>query len=212
MTIDRNQGNFDTEEPAPTIKEVEQAIKKLKNNKAPGMDLIMEELVKFAGPEYAKHLHQLIVKIWITEIIPEEWNLSTVCPIHKKGDVMKQASNIVKIFKVAEIVEGQSMMLLVDCLGAYFSPYIFVEINLYLVGWEQKGRKRSKRVKQLMNGSPAVTLSEKQGRCLETVQSMVNFMCDPTGDIPWEEDSSAIDVVHISDTLESLYCRTFLTD
>ncbi|PNF23609.1 hypothetical protein B7P43_G04761 [Cryptotermes secundus] len=88
MTIDRNQGNFDAEEPAPTIKEVEEAIKKLKNNKAPGMDLITAELVKFAGPEYARHLHQLIVKIWITEIIPEEWNLSTVCPIHKNCDVM----------------------------------------------------------------------------------------------------------------------------
>ncbi|PNF23327.1 hypothetical protein B7P43_G15831, partial [Cryptotermes secundus] len=88
MTIDRNQGFFEAKEPAPTIKEVEQAIKKLKNNKALGMDLVTAELVKFAGPEYAKHLHQLISKIWITEIIPEEWNLSTVCPIHKKGDVM----------------------------------------------------------------------------------------------------------------------------
>jgi hypothetical protein len=56
MTIDWNQGNFEAEEPVPTIKEVEQAIKKLKNNKAPGMDLITAELVKFAGPEYAKHL------------------------------------------------------------------------------------------------------------------------------------------------------------
>jgi sorting nexin-29 len=44
--------------------------------------------VKFAGPEYVKHLHQLIVKIWITETIPEEWYLSIVCLIHKKGVVM----------------------------------------------------------------------------------------------------------------------------
>jgi hypothetical protein len=44
--------------------------------------------VKFAGLEYVKHLHQLIGKIWITETIPEEWYLSIVCPIHKKGDVM----------------------------------------------------------------------------------------------------------------------------
>jgi hypothetical protein len=46
MTIDRNQRNFEVEEPAPTMKEVEQAIKKLKNTKAPGMDLITAELVK----------------------------------------------------------------------------------------------------------------------------------------------------------------------
>jgi hypothetical protein len=81
MTIAQNQGNFETEEPVPTINETEQAIKKLRNNKAPKIDLIPAELVKFAGPEYVKHLHQLIVKIWITEIIPEEWYLSTVCPI-----------------------------------------------------------------------------------------------------------------------------------
>lgn len=33
-----------------------------------------------------------------------------------------------------------------------------------------------------------------------TVSSMTNFMRDPTGDIPWEEDSSAVDVVHIPDS------------
>jgi sorting nexin-29 len=60
----------------------------LRNNTAPGIDLILAELVKFAGPEYVKHLHQLIAKIWITETIPEEWYLSTVCPIYKKSDAM----------------------------------------------------------------------------------------------------------------------------
>ena len=39
---------------------------------------------------------------------------------------------------------------------------------------------------------------------LETMQSMVNFMRDPSGDIPWEEDGMAVDVVHISDALVSL--------
>jgi hypothetical protein len=52
------------------------------------IDLIPAELVIFAGPEYVKHVHQLIAKIWITETVPEEWYLSIVCPIHKKGDVM----------------------------------------------------------------------------------------------------------------------------
>jgi hypothetical protein len=61
----------------PTINELEQAIKKLKNNEAPGMDLIQAELVKYAGPEYVKHLYQIMVKIWIDEIIPEEWNCVT---------------------------------------------------------------------------------------------------------------------------------------
>jgi sorting nexin-29 len=76
MTMVQKQGNSETEEPVPTINEIEQAIKRLRNIKAPGIDLIPAKLVKFA------------VKIWITETIAEEWYLSIVCPIHKTGDVM----------------------------------------------------------------------------------------------------------------------------
>jgi len=32
-------------------------------------------------------MYQLITKIWSTETIPEDWNCSIICPIHKKGDV-----------------------------------------------------------------------------------------------------------------------------
>ena len=32
-----------------------------------------------------------------------------------------------------------------------------------------------------------------------TVSSMVNFMRDPTGDLPWEEDATASDITHIPD-------------
>jgi sorting nexin-29 len=52
------------------------------------MDFIQAELVKHAGVEYTKYLHQLIFKIWINEIISEEWNLGIICPVRKKGDVM----------------------------------------------------------------------------------------------------------------------------
>lgn len=31
------------------------------------------------------------------------------------------------------------------------------------------------------------------------IQSIVNFMRDPSGDLPWEEDTASEDVVHISD-------------
>lgn len=32
-----------------------------------------------------------------------------------------------------------------------------------------------------------------------TVPSMVNFLRDPSGDLPWEEDPNGADVLHISD-------------
>lgn len=33
-----------------------------------------------------------------------------------------------------------------------------------------------------------------------SVSSLVNFLRDPTGDLPWEEDESGADVLHLSDT------------
>lgn len=32
-----------------------------------------------------------------------------------------------------------------------------------------------------------------------TSTSISNFMRDPTGDLPWEEDPAGVDVVHLSD-------------
>lgn len=44
----------------------------------------------------------------------------------------------------------------------------------------------------------------------ETVQSMVNFMLDPTGDLPWEEDAAASNVIHISDApVSSFFPSTY---
>ena len=75
------------EEPIPTLDEVNNIIQKLKDNKAPGIDLIQAELIKKASLNFVEHMHQLITNIWITENIPEDWNWSIICPIHKKGDV-----------------------------------------------------------------------------------------------------------------------------
>jgi len=58
-------------------------IKKLKNKKATGTDLIPNELLKYAGPELEKHLKILYNKILETSEIPTEWHKST--PIFKKG-------------------------------------------------------------------------------------------------------------------------------
>jgi hypothetical protein len=81
------QAYLDTDEPTPTLDEVDNAVQKLKNNKAPGIDLIQAELIKKASPDFVECMYQLITKIWITETIPEDWNWSIICPIHKKGDV-----------------------------------------------------------------------------------------------------------------------------
>jgi hypothetical protein len=64
-------------------------IKKLKNNKAPGSDGIVGELLKQGGTVLRRRLHKLIIHIWHQEKIPEEWKLGIIHPIHKKSDKMQ---------------------------------------------------------------------------------------------------------------------------
>jgi len=77
------------EDTTPTVEEVEMAVQKLRNYKAPGTDNIPAELFKYGGDELVKHLHPIIKDIWQKEKMPAEWNVSIICPIHKKGDIME---------------------------------------------------------------------------------------------------------------------------
>ena len=49
-------------------------------------DGLRAELFKAGGNELIRCMHQLINKIWLVECMPDEWNLSLLCPILKKGD------------------------------------------------------------------------------------------------------------------------------
>jgi len=77
------------EDSASTVEEVEVEVQKLKNYKAPGTDNIPVELFRYGGNELVKHLHTIIKDIWQKEKMPTEWNVSIICPIHKKGDIME---------------------------------------------------------------------------------------------------------------------------
>jgi hypothetical protein len=57
-----HQAYSDIDEPTPTLNEVENAIQKLKDNKAPGIDLIQAKLIKKASPDFVKRMYQLIKK------------------------------------------------------------------------------------------------------------------------------------------------------
>ncbi|XP_072385588.1 protein disulfide-isomerase A5-like [Diabrotica undecimpunctata] len=97
----------------------------------------------------------------------------------------KQSQNVIKVFKdVTENIKGEGTMALIDCSG--------------------DAKKMCKKLK-ISTDDPYVIKHYKDGDFHKdydrkfTVSSMTNFMRDPTGDIPWEEDVSATGVVHIPD-------------
>jgi len=56
----------------------------IRNNRAPGKDTIVVELINYGGVMDA--VHELTKLIWTTESMPQEWNTGIICPIYKKED------------------------------------------------------------------------------------------------------------------------------
>ena len=81
-----NDGIDERELEEPSLDEVWKAVKKLKNNKAPGVDQIPSELIKYGGPALITEIHKLVCAIWNQQVIPEEWQEAIIVPIFKKGD------------------------------------------------------------------------------------------------------------------------------
>ena len=82
-SVKKDYKDTNEEDTTPTVEEVEMAVQKLRNYKAPGTDNIPAELFKYGGNELVKHLHTIIKEIWQKEKMPMEWNVSIICPIHK---------------------------------------------------------------------------------------------------------------------------------
>jgi hypothetical protein len=80
--------NVEPEIERPTKQEVTDAIKYLKNNKAPGEGAINVEMIKYGGETLHLRLHQLMLDIYQKEERPEDWKMANYIPIHKKGDKM----------------------------------------------------------------------------------------------------------------------------
>ena len=125
-----HQAYSDIDEPTPTLNEIENAIQKLKDNKAPGIDLIQAKLIKKASPDFVECMYQLITKIWTTEIILEGWNWSIICPIHKKGDVTI-CSNYIRI-NLLYVTYKIFFNILFNRLMPYVQPLVIT--NVVIVG------------------------------------------------------------------------------
>ena len=67
--------------------EVELALNELKCHKAAGPDMIVGELLKFAGKEITPFLVKFFNYIFDRGIYPENWTESIILPLYKKGDI-----------------------------------------------------------------------------------------------------------------------------
>ena len=91
----REEGKIKTASQNPsyvTEEELDKALKRTKNGKAPGADKISAEMLKKMGNRGKLFLLELYNKLWSEEIIPHDWEIGQIVPIHKKGD-KKQCQN-----------------------------------------------------------------------------------------------------------------------
>ncbi|XP_038216409.1 protein disulfide-isomerase A5 [Zerene cesonia] len=99
----------------------------------------------------------------------------------------KNAKPILATFgEVANKMKGRATLVSIDCVGS-------------------EGKKLCKKLKTETT-APYYIKHYKDGEFnkdyerAETVNSIVNFLLDPTGDAPWEEDPTATDVYHLANS------------
>ena len=65
------------------------AVKKLNDNRSASLGYIPSELLKIYLPEIINAIHKILIKIWIMEKIPTEWEKSSICLAFKKGNQLE---------------------------------------------------------------------------------------------------------------------------
>jgi hypothetical protein len=74
------------EDDAPSYDEYMEIIAQLKTKKAAGPDQISSELIKQGGHELLSRVYRILVAVWQSETMPEEWRTGLLIPLLKKGD------------------------------------------------------------------------------------------------------------------------------
>ncbi|XP_063595256.1 uncharacterized protein LOC134772232 [Penaeus indicus] len=70
----------------PTTQGITEALKRMNTGKAPGPDNIPLELLTHGGREAEEQLKTLFLHIWDTGIVPEDFRITNIITIFKKGD------------------------------------------------------------------------------------------------------------------------------
>lgn len=86
---------------APTLSEVQSAIKKLKLGRAPGGDSIAPEMVKLAPMSASFALHDLFSKVWTSGHVPSEWKEGIITSLYKGKVTVCRAAQLTSILGVS---------------------------------------------------------------------------------------------------------------
>jgi hypothetical protein len=118
---------------APTLQETLGVIRNLNNNRALGEDSITLELIKYGGRKLWNRIHQLILTIWETEQMPQEWRTAIICPIYQQGDKL-ECRNYCGISLL-----NVTYKIFTNLLTKYIEPYVEEILGDYQCGF-RKGR------------------------------------------------------------------------
>ncbi|KAK7101444.1 hypothetical protein V1264_019826 [Littorina saxatilis] len=75
------------------LRELEEALRKLKQKKAPGPDGISNDMLKHLGPGAKRFLLSIYNQSWSTGTVPTSWKVALIRPIPKKGKDKRDPSS-----------------------------------------------------------------------------------------------------------------------
>ena len=70
----------------PTMDDILGVIRGMPNWKAVGPDFLPAEVLKLDHPEFIRYFHNLLVNVWSTGEVPQQWKYATIKVLHKKKD------------------------------------------------------------------------------------------------------------------------------
>jgi len=109
----------------PDLKEVFDAIDATQEGRSPGICGIPAEIWKYSGTELVAKLHQLILKVWSEEDVPQDWRDASIVPIFKKGSRMDCGNyRGISLLSIAGKILSR---ILLNRLNTYIAPAVLPE-------------------------------------------------------------------------------------
>ena len=144
-TLIGNMNEENGNEELPILRaEVEEAIRSLKRNKAPGIDNIQAELIKEGGSDMVEILLKICNLSLKTGLWPSQWTQSILIPLPKKGDIRK-CNN----YRTISLISHTSKILL-RVIKNRITPRIEAVLSENQAGF-RKGRSTTEQITNLRN-------------------------------------------------------------